>query len=117
MLRALSVEYESKGIIIQSLCPFVVVTKMAAGLNKSLTQPTPEEYVNSSIKTIGYQTVSHGCLTHNLLVKIKKLNAIFKILIILILFFKLKGWFFFEFLWCLTTDFQNHSGISWPLKL
>ena len=62
--RGLAIEYKSKGILIQSLCPYFVSTKLA-GVRKSLTAPGPDEYVNSSIRTIGSQGVTNGCLIHN----------------------------------------------------
>ena len=66
--RGLATEYKSKGIIVQSLCPFFVSTKLA-GVRRSLTTPSPDEFVNSSIKTIGSQNITNGCLIHNIQVK------------------------------------------------
>lgn len=40
-------------------------TKLA-GVRKSLTTPSPNDYVESSIKTIGSQNVTNGCLIHNI---------------------------------------------------
>jgi len=63
--RGLAKEYESKGIIVQSLCPFFVATKLAK-MRSSLFVPSPNQYVDSAIKTIGSQEVTNGCLLHNL---------------------------------------------------
>lgn len=60
---ALQIEYKSKGIIVQSLCPGYVVTKLS-GVNRNIFSPNPDEYVESALKTIGKQTVSYGYLLH-----------------------------------------------------
>jgi len=63
--RALNIEYKSKGIIVQSLCPYFVATKLAA-VRKSLMAPTPSSFVSEAIKTIGTQQVTNGCMIHNI---------------------------------------------------
>lgn len=63
--RALSVEYAQKGIIVQSLCPYFVSTKLSLA-RRSFTTPKPHEYVASAIKTLGSQTVTNGCIVHNI---------------------------------------------------
>jgi 17beta-estradiol 17-dehydrogenase / very-long-chain 3-oxoacyl-CoA reductase len=51
--RALNAEYRSKGITCQCQAPFYVATKLAK-LRKSLTVPSPTEFVDMAIKWIGY---------------------------------------------------------------
>jgi 17beta-estradiol 17-dehydrogenase / very-long-chain 3-oxoacyl-CoA reductase len=51
--RALNAEYRSKGITCQCQVPFYVATKLAK-MRKSLTVPTPNEYVAMAIKWVGY---------------------------------------------------------------
>lgn len=63
--RGLNTEYKSKGIIVQSLCPYFVSTKLSA-LRKNFMTPGPSEYVSSALSTIGSQPVTNGCLVHNL---------------------------------------------------
>lgn len=63
--RAMQLEYKSKGIIVQSLSPYFVSTKLS-GMRKSLMSPKPNEYVSNALKTIGSQTVSNGYLYHNI---------------------------------------------------
>lgn len=63
--RGLKLEYQSKGIIVQSLCPYFVATKLA-GIRKNFMAPNPDEYVASSIKTVGSQPITNGCLIHNI---------------------------------------------------
>lgn len=72
--QALSHEYKNKGIIVQSLCPYFVSTKLSA-VRKSMTTPTPNAYVSDALKTITTQPVTNGCLIHNLMVK--KLTYLF----------------------------------------
>jgi len=63
--RAAQLEYKSKGIIIQSVNPYFVSTKLS-GVRKSLMAPKPNEYVASALSTIGSQPVTNGCLMHNI---------------------------------------------------
>ncbi|CAF0739124.1 unnamed protein product [Brachionus calyciflorus] len=63
--RALNQEYKTKGIIVQSLCPYFVSTKLSA-MKKSFQAPSPNEYVSNALATIGSQSVTNGCLLHNL---------------------------------------------------
>jgi 17beta-estradiol 17-dehydrogenase / very-long-chain 3-oxoacyl-CoA reductase len=51
--RALNAEYRSKGVTCQCQVPFYVATKLAK-MRKSLTVPTPNEYVAMAIKWVGY---------------------------------------------------------------
>ena len=68
MYRALNLEYSSRGIIVQSLSPYFVSTKLSA-MRSSLMAPKPNEYVASALKTIGSQSETNGCLVHNIQVK------------------------------------------------
>lgn len=63
--QAAQLEYKSKGIIIQSLNPYFVSTKLS-GMRKSLMSPKPNEYVASALKTIGSQKITNGYLPHNI---------------------------------------------------
>lgn len=63
--RSLSAEYATKGIIVQSLCPYFVSTKLSK-TGRSLLSPKPAEYVSSALRTIGAQPVTNGCLVHNI---------------------------------------------------
>lgn len=63
--RGLNVEYKSKGIIVQSLCPYFVSTKLSA-MRSSWMAPMPKQYVASALNTISTQSVTNGCLIHNI---------------------------------------------------
>lgn len=63
--QATSMEYKSKGIIVQSLNPYFVSTKMT-GLRGSMMAPKPEKFVSGALGTVGTQPVTNGCLAHNL---------------------------------------------------
>ena len=71
--RALSIEYASKGIVVQSLCPYYVSTKLSK-LRASMLILSPQAYVSSALKTIGSQPVTNGCISHNTLVIIVYLH-------------------------------------------
>lgn len=63
--RSTHIEYKSKGITVQSLCPYFVSTKLS-GMRKSLMAPKPDTYVASALNTLGCQSVSNGYFWHNL---------------------------------------------------
>ncbi|XP_037553619.1 very-long-chain 3-oxoacyl-CoA reductase-B [Nematolebias whitei] len=62
--RGLQVEYKSKGIIIQSVLPFFVVTKLSKIRRATLDKPSPERYVAAELNTVGLQMQTNGYLPH-----------------------------------------------------
>ncbi|NP_001187450.1 very-long-chain 3-oxoacyl-CoA reductase-B [Ictalurus punctatus] len=62
--RGLDAEYRSKGIIIQSVLPFYVTTKLSKIKRASLDIPTPETYVASQLSTVSLQSQTNGYLPH-----------------------------------------------------
>lgn len=67
--RSLMGEYGSKGIRIQSLCPFFVSTKMT-NVPPKFWSPSPIIFVRNALKTVRTQPVSCGYLIHNIQVGI-----------------------------------------------
>ncbi|KAK3510160.1 hypothetical protein QTP70_026752 [Hemibagrus guttatus] len=62
--RGLDAEYRSKGVIIQSVLPFYVTTKLSKIKRATLDIPTPECYVSSQLSTVGLQSQTNGYLPH-----------------------------------------------------
>ncbi|XP_072321512.1 very-long-chain 3-oxoacyl-CoA reductase-B isoform X2 [Eucyclogobius newberryi] len=62
--QGLQMEYKSKGIIVQSIMPFYVVTKMSKIRRATLDKPTPERYVAAELNTVGLQARTNGYLPH-----------------------------------------------------
>lgn len=62
--RGLEAEYQSKGVIVQSVLPFFVTTKLSKIKKASLDIPTPECYVKAQLSTVGLQSQSNGYLPH-----------------------------------------------------
>lgn len=62
--QGLQAEYKSKGVIIQSVLPFFVATKLSKIRRATLDKPTPERYVAAEINTVGLQTRTNGYLPH-----------------------------------------------------
>nr|AFA36443.2 17beta-hydroxysteroid dehydrogenase 12 [Clarias batrachus] len=62
--RGLDAEYRNKGIIIQSVLPFFVTTKLSKIKRASLDIPTPERYVSAQLSTVGLQSQTNGYLPH-----------------------------------------------------
>lgn len=63
--RCLAREYKDSEIIIQSVLPFFVATKMAK-MRPNVVVPSPDAYVKSALATVGLESQTHGCFTHKL---------------------------------------------------
>jgi 17beta-estradiol 17-dehydrogenase / very-long-chain 3-oxoacyl-CoA reductase len=59
-------EYEDQGIIIQSVLPSYVATNMIKNITESVCFfiPTPKQFVESALKTVGYARHTNGYLPH-----------------------------------------------------
>ncbi|KAK0141808.1 Very-long-chain 3-oxoacyl-CoA reductase-A [Merluccius polli] len=62
--RGLQAEYQSHGIIIQSVLPYFVATKLSKIRRATLDKPTPKRYVAAALNTVGLQTWTNGYLPH-----------------------------------------------------
>ncbi|GCC27639.1 hypothetical protein chiPu_0006065 [Chiloscyllium punctatum] len=62
--QAIHIEYKSKGIVVQSVLPFFVSTKMSKIRRPTLTAPSPETYAKAALKTVGLQMQTNGYLPH-----------------------------------------------------
>ncbi|XP_064308383.1 very-long-chain 3-oxoacyl-CoA reductase [Phalacrocorax carbo] len=65
--RGLHAEYKSKGIIVQSVLPYYVATKMSKIRKPTFDKPSPETYVKAALGTVGLQSQTNGCLPHALM--------------------------------------------------
>ncbi|XP_065901233.1 very-long-chain 3-oxoacyl-CoA reductase-like [Dysidea avara] len=63
---ALHYEYSDKGIIVQSVLPSFVATKMTGITQPSFTAPSAQKYVHDALATIGVQNRTSGTLSHAL---------------------------------------------------
>ncbi|XP_066525742.1 very-long-chain 3-oxoacyl-CoA reductase-A [Hoplias malabaricus] len=62
--RGLQAEYKCKGLIIQSVLPFFVATKMTKIRKPTLDKPTPDRYVAAELTTVGLQDQTNGYFPH-----------------------------------------------------
>ncbi|XP_031420933.1 very-long-chain 3-oxoacyl-CoA reductase-A isoform X2 [Clupea harengus] len=62
--RGVHTEYKGKGIIIQSVLPFFVATKMTRIRKPTLDKPTPERYVAAAVNTVGLEYQTNGYFPH-----------------------------------------------------
>lgn len=69
----LSMEYESKGIVIQSVLPGPVATPLIRMDKGSFTAPKADTYVKSAIKTIESASSTAGYFLHSLMVSSSQL--------------------------------------------
>ncbi|XP_046898517.1 very-long-chain 3-oxoacyl-CoA reductase-B [Hypomesus transpacificus] len=65
--RGLDAEYKSKGIIIQSVLPFYVATKLSKIRRATLDKPSPQRYVAAELNTVGLESQTNGYLPHSIL--------------------------------------------------
>lgn len=63
--KAVATECKSEGVVVQSVMPFFVSTKMAK-FNTSALVPSPESYVRDCLRTAGRTNRTFGCLSHAL---------------------------------------------------
>ncbi|KAB1272276.1 Very-long-chain 3-oxoacyl-CoA reductase, partial [Camelus dromedarius] len=63
-------EYKRKGIIVQSVLPYFVATKLANIRRPTWDKPSPEVFVKSAIKTVGVQSRTNGYLIHSLMASV-----------------------------------------------
>jgi len=65
--RMLAIEYQSKGIFIQSVTPAFVVSKMSGFRRPAMTIPTADAFVRSAVRTIGYEVSVAGYWAHDIM--------------------------------------------------
>uniref|UniRef100_A0A1B6HER9 Steroid dehydrogenase n=2 Tax=Homalodisca liturata TaxID=320908 RepID=A0A1B6HER9_9HEMI len=63
----LASEYKRDGITVQCLTPGFVTTKISMAREPSWMAPTPERYVQSALKSVGYGGKSTGYFPHSLM--------------------------------------------------
>ncbi|XP_031563323.1 very-long-chain 3-oxoacyl-CoA reductase-B-like [Actinia tenebrosa] len=64
--EAIATEYAGKGIIVQSVMPLYVATKMSKIKRPSLFVPGPDDYARQALGTIGVEQRTNGCWSHSL---------------------------------------------------
>ena len=67
LARSLSLEYRSYGISFQNQAPLYVATKMSKIRRPSLTAPSPQAWVNSAVRHIGYEAITTPYWVHGLM--------------------------------------------------
>ncbi|OQV20179.1 Very-long-chain 3-oxoacyl-CoA reductase [Hypsibius exemplaris] len=64
--RSLTSELRATGVIVQSLLPFTVSTKMTGSPGRSFWVADAADYARSSLNAVGILDRSHGCFAHSL---------------------------------------------------
>ncbi|XP_028654032.1 very-long-chain 3-oxoacyl-CoA reductase-B-like [Erpetoichthys calabaricus] len=64
--EALNAEYMDKGIIVQCVMPFFVSTNMTYKMRTNLFVKDANAFANEALNTVGYTTLTSGCLSHAL---------------------------------------------------
>lgn len=65
--QALNYEYGSKGIVIQSVQPFYVSTRMTKFIQPNLFVPSADSYVDHALRTLSWTARTHGYWSHGLM--------------------------------------------------
>ncbi|CAG2171424.1 unnamed protein product, partial [Oppiella nova] len=65
--EGLSVEYESKGVYMQTVVPNQVHTKLTTNVSVPLISVSAEDYVSAAIQTVGVEHYTYGHWKHKLL--------------------------------------------------
>lgn len=68
-------EYESKGIVVQTVLPGYVATKMSKIRKSTWMAPTPDKFVASALSKVGVRNHTTGYLPHTLLVSSKTFKS------------------------------------------
>lgn len=61
---AVGTEYRSKGVIVQTVSPFLVETNMTYPLRKGLLVVSAEDFARQALDTLGLTSETTGCLSH-----------------------------------------------------
>ncbi|XP_035494693.2 17-beta-hydroxysteroid dehydrogenase type 3 isoform X2 [Scophthalmus maximus] len=65
--QGLQAEYKDKGIIIQTVAPFGVSTRMAAYQQTNIVTSSPEDFVKSSLQYLRAGDKTHGSVCHTVM--------------------------------------------------
>ncbi|KAL3076530.1 hypothetical protein niasHT_030925 [Heterodera trifolii] len=70
-------DYADTGIIIQSILPGIVLTKMSQEVTHlekpGFFSPTPKKFVNSALRTVGHADETTGCFAHQIQTEMAKM--------------------------------------------
>ncbi|XP_065776711.1 very-long-chain 3-oxoacyl-CoA reductase-B-like [Muntiacus reevesi] len=61
---AVGTEYRSKGVLVQTVSPFLVETNMTYPLKKGLLVVSAEDFARQALDTLGLTSETPGCLSH-----------------------------------------------------
>jgi len=59
-------EYANTGIIIQTVCPMLVATKLSKVRKSSFFTPSPEQFAKQAIRSTGLVDETTGCISHQI---------------------------------------------------
>ena len=67
--ESLALEYKSQGIIIQTVIPCYVSTRMSRVSAPSFFSPSPQQYVQKALRTVGLESVTAVHIPHRLTIR------------------------------------------------
>uniref|UniRef100_A0A183BV04 Estradiol 17-beta-dehydrogenase 12 n=1 Tax=Globodera pallida TaxID=36090 RepID=A0A183BV04_GLOPA len=74
-------DYAGTGVVVQTICPGRVETKMAQNVShQSYTgffSPLPKQFVQQALRTVGHSTETTGCIGHQIQVELSSLLPTF----------------------------------------
>lgn len=78
--RDLSAEVRDKGVFVQTVHPGFVVTNMSKIRKASFSAPTPDQYAEATLNTLGLEYRTAGYWYHKILVRSFILNVEFRLI-------------------------------------
>ncbi|XP_018421321.1 PREDICTED: very-long-chain 3-oxoacyl-CoA reductase-like [Nanorana parkeri] len=64
--RSLNIDYQSKGVTVQSVMPLMVSTNMTLNTKPNLLVKTADDYAREALNTAGLTSRTSGCLSHTI---------------------------------------------------
>ncbi|TKR76916.1 hypothetical protein L596_017986 [Steinernema carpocapsae] len=69
----LRMEYSSKNVTIQTICPMLVATKMSKVSKTNFFTPSPAQFVKEAVRSIGNAEETTGCFSHQIQAEINNI--------------------------------------------
>ncbi|XP_020835786.1 17-beta-hydroxysteroid dehydrogenase type 3-like isoform X2 [Phascolarctos cinereus] len=86
--RSVALEYQSSGVIIQTLTPLVVSSNMSQMPPRKFLVKSSDDFVREALDTVGISNFSWGCFLHSVhSLLLWPLTSNFKFIILILMFF------------------------------
>ncbi|KAI6654330.1 Very-long-chain 3-oxoacyl-CoA reductase [Oopsacas minuta] len=83
--QALDIEYNSSDLIIQTVTPFLIATKLSRMKKPRISVPSSDQFVEQAMRTIGKYSSTTGYFSHEIIAGMRQIMPVF-----------IDQWFFFN---------------------